>query len=105
MCELASSHSSAFIDIDGDCLPGAVIATILLMRHAEKTDLVLHCASPKSTRQYIQIWLNKGQDGYVLERTFDLPKGSGPLSFADMGEFLARLPPGHSAKIQTETGL
>ncbi|WVQ99391.1 hypothetical protein IAU59_006524 [Kwoniella sp. CBS 9459] len=67
-CTLANPHSSAFIDIDGDCLP----------------DLVLHCAEPKTTHHSIQIWLNRGQNGYVLSRSYDLPAGSGPLSFADM---------------------
>ncbi|OCF36855.1 hypothetical protein I316_01452 [Kwoniella heveanensis BCC8398] len=67
-CTLANPHSSAFVDIDGDCLP----------------DLVLHCAEPKTTHHSIQIWLNRGQNGYVLSRSYDLPAGSGPLSFADM---------------------
>ncbi|WWC89342.1 uncharacterized protein L201_004263 [Kwoniella dendrophila CBS 6074] len=67
-CTLANPHSSAFIDIDGDCLP----------------DLVLHCAKPKSTHHSIQIWLNRGKSGYQLSRSYDLPRGSGALSFADM---------------------
>ncbi|WVW83885.1 hypothetical protein I302_105907 [Kwoniella bestiolae CBS 10118] len=67
-CTLANPHSSAFIDIDGDCLP----------------DLVLHCSKPKSTHHSIQIWLNRGPAGYVLSKSYDLPRGSGPLSFADM---------------------
>jgi hypothetical protein len=69
-CTLANPHSSAFIDIDGDCL----------------SDLVLHCRKPKSTIHTIQIWLNRGAAGYKLAQTYDLPKGSGPLSFADMSE-------------------
>ncbi|WVQ82354.1 hypothetical protein IAT38_004482 [Cryptococcus sp. DSM 104549] len=68
ICTLADPHSSAFLDIDGDCLP----------------DLVLHCARPKTSRRSIQIWLNRGEAGYVLARSYDLPGGSGPLSFADM---------------------
>ncbi|WRT66340.1 uncharacterized protein IL334_003295 [Kwoniella shivajii] len=68
ICTLANPHSSAFIDIDGDCLP----------------DLLLHCARPKSTHRSIQIWLNRGSTGYQLSKSYDLPKGSGPLSFADM---------------------
>lgn len=68
VCELSDPHSSAFVDIDGDCLP----------------DLVLHCERPRTTSQYIQVWLNKGLQGYVLSKSYDLPKGSGSLSFADM---------------------
>ncbi|WVR07022.1 hypothetical protein IAU60_004061 [Kwoniella sp. DSM 27419] len=67
-CVLADPHSSAFVDLDGDCLP----------------DLVLHCAEPKSKRHSIQIWRNGGTSGYELSRSYDLPRGSGPLSFADM---------------------
>lgn len=69
-CVLANPHSSAFIDIDGDCLP----------------DLVLHCSKSKSAGQSIQIWINKGDKGYQLAQTYDLPKGAGPLTFADMSE-------------------
>lgn len=67
---LANPHSSAFIDIDGDCQP----------------DLVLHCLKPKSTTHSIQVWLNRGVAGYKLAQTHDLPKGSGPLTFADMSK-------------------
>ncbi|WWC70229.1 uncharacterized protein I206_104179 [Kwoniella pini CBS 10737] len=67
-CTLANPHSSAFIDIDGDCLP----------------DLVLHCAQSKSSLRSIQIWLNKGKSGFELSKSYDLPRGSGPLSFGDI---------------------
>nr|XP_031863237.1 uncharacterized protein CI109_001110 [Kwoniella shandongensis]KAA5530309.1 hypothetical protein CI109_001110 [Kwoniella shandongensis] len=69
-CVLANPHSSAFIDIDGDCLP----------------DLVLHCARLKSSHRSIQIWSNRGEAGYVLSRTYDLPKHSGMISFADIND-------------------
>ena len=52
-------------------------------------DLVLHCERPQSSSRFIQIWINNGRQGYVLARSYDLPEGSGALSFADMGE-LAR---------------
>ncbi|EIW70623.1 hypothetical protein TREMEDRAFT_28893 [Tremella mesenterica DSM 1558] len=67
-CVPASLHSSAFLDIDGDCLP----------------DIILHCTQPHTSHHSIQIWLNHGEAGFALARTYDLPKGSGPLSFADM---------------------
>ncbi|OWT41807.1 hypothetical protein C362_00168 [Cryptococcus neoformans Bt1] len=66
ICTMANPHSSAFVDIDGDCLP----------------DLVLHCTRSKSIN-FIQIWLNRGDAGYILTRSYDLPSGSGPISFAD----------------------
>ncbi|ORY34008.1 hypothetical protein BCR39DRAFT_518106 [Naematelia encephala] len=68
MCNLANPHSSAFVDMDGDCRP----------------DLVLDCETPHTTQRFIQIWLNRGSGGYELTRTYDLPRGSGALSFADM---------------------
>lgn len=67
-CQFANPHSSAYVDIDGDCLP----------------DLVLHCERPQSSSRFIQIWINNGRQGYVLARSYDLPEGSGALSFADM---------------------
>jgi hypothetical protein len=54
------------------------------------SDLVLHCATARSAEQSIQIWLNRGEGGYELSRTYDLPHGSGPLSFADMSESSVR---------------
>lgn len=56
--------------MDGDCVP----------------DLILHCAESKSGMGSIQIWLNRGEEGYELGKTIELPKGAGPLSFADMSE-------------------
>jgi integrin alpha FG-GAP repeat containing protein 1 len=86
MCHLATQHSSAFIDVDGDCLPGEFC--LILSSSADSLDLVLHCQRPKSTAQFVQIWLNKGKEGYGLARTYDLPKGAGALSFADMSELI-----------------
>lgn len=51
-------------------------------------DLVLHCQGARSNQRSIQIWLNKGVNGYTLSKSYDLPKGSGPISFADMGELI-----------------
>lgn len=83
ICTMANPHSSAFVDIDGDCLPGekrnalnrSLIPNVSL-------DLVLHCSRSK-TVSFIQIWLNRGDAGYILARSYDLPSGSGPISFAD----------------------
>ncbi|WVN88253.1 uncharacterized protein L203_103454 [Cryptococcus depauperatus CBS 7841] len=67
LCTLKNPHSSAYIDIDGDCLP----------------DLVLHCSTLQS-QDSLQIWLNRGEAGYILARSYTLPSGAGPLSFADI---------------------
>lgn len=73
-CQLADPHSSAFVDIDGDCL----------------ADLFLVCApSSKGSRQRYQIWIavkptDKAEGGFSFSRSGQLPLGAGPLSFADM---------------------
>lgn len=79
-CALADPHSSAFIDIDGDCL----------------ADLFLVCAATSEGRSKYQIWTamkfhkGSGKDGgarsggFVFSRSGYLPTRAGPLSFADM---------------------
>ncbi|PWN35926.1 uncharacterized protein FA14DRAFT_160886 [Meira miltonrushii] len=73
-CHLANPHSSAFIDLNGDCL----------------ADLFLVCSESNwgwgSSSSY-QIWTaNKDskKPGYTLARQGKLPDGAGALSFADM---------------------
>ncbi|KAJ1852132.1 hypothetical protein GGH12_005725 [Coemansia sp. RSA 1822] len=63
MCQPASPHSSAFVDLDGDCL----------------ADLFIVC---QGNEEY-QIWLNSGT-GFVYSQTGKLPSSAGPVSFADM---------------------
>ncbi|CAD6914554.1 unnamed protein product [Tilletia controversa] len=79
-CQLAHPHSSAFVDLNGDCL----------------ADLFLVCQSPSSSSGLtFEIWIATNDipsphsspsltSGYVLSHTGDLPAGSGALSFADM---------------------
>lgn len=75
-CQLANPHSSAFIDLNGDCL----------------ADLFLVCSSSSSSQQKTyQIWTaipnNDNKEvgsGYKLAREGNLPFNSGALSFADM---------------------
>lgn len=73
-CHLADPHSSAFIDLNGDCL----------------ADLFLVCADSGwgwGSKLTYQIWIaNKGpkSSGYTLARQGQLPPGTGALSFADM---------------------
>lgn len=54
------------------------------MDMADAPDLVLHCQGETASRSSIQIWLNRGAAGYELSRTLELPRGAGPLTFADM---------------------
>ncbi|KAJ2805135.1 hypothetical protein H4R20_002213 [Coemansia guatemalensis] len=63
MCTPASPHSSAFVDLDGDCL----------------ADLFIVC---DGNEEY-QIWTNS-EAGFVYSQTGKLPSDAGPVSFADM---------------------
>ncbi|KAI8324388.1 hypothetical protein GQ54DRAFT_238898, partial [Martensiomyces pterosporus] len=63
MCKPASPHSSAFVDLDGDCL----------------ADLFIVC---EGSEEY-QIWTNSPA-GFVYSQTGKLPSNAGPVSFADI---------------------
>ncbi|KAJ1954052.1 hypothetical protein GGI12_005878, partial [Dipsacomyces acuminosporus] len=63
MCKLAAPHSSAFVDLDGDCL----------------ADLFIVC---EGGEEY-QIWTNS-PDGFKYSQTGQLPSNAGPVSFADI---------------------
>ncbi|KAJ1813412.1 hypothetical protein LPJ56_005173, partial [Coemansia sp. RSA 2599] len=63
MCKLAAPHSSAFVDLNGDCL----------------ADLFVVC---EGSEEY-QIWTNT-ESGFVYSQTGKLPSNAGPVSFADM---------------------
>ncbi|KAJ1670044.1 hypothetical protein GGF38_001801 [Coemansia sp. RSA 25] len=66
MCQPASPHSSAFVDLDGDC----------------RADLFIVC---RGNEEY-QIWVSSpsSKPGFVYSHTGRLPAGAGPVSFADM---------------------
>ncbi|ORX36662.1 hypothetical protein BD324DRAFT_626704 [Kockovaella imperatae] len=68
VCHLSNPHSSAFVDINGDCL----------------ADLVLDCIDARVDSRSIQIWLNRGSEGFQFAKSYNLPSGAGALSFADM---------------------
>ncbi|KAJ2911205.1 hypothetical protein GGI21_000119 [Coemansia aciculifera] len=63
MCQPASPHSSAFVDLDGDC----------------RADLFIVC---QGNEEY-QIWTSS-PTGFVYSITGSLPSGAGPVSFGDM---------------------
>ncbi|KAJ2786057.1 hypothetical protein GGI15_001724 [Coemansia interrupta] len=63
MCRPASPHSSAFVDLNGDCL----------------ADLFVVC---DGNEEY-QIWTNS-DSGFVFAQSGKLPSNAGPVSFADM---------------------
>lgn len=69
-CRLAHPHSSANVDMNGDCL----------------ADLFLVCQGARAGQLTYQIWTARADTpmAYDLARTGDLPPGAGALSFADM---------------------
>ncbi|SOV01428.1 uncharacterized protein UDID_01003 [Ustilago sp. UG-2017a] len=75
-CKLADPHSSAFVDLNGDCL----------------ADLFLVCSEESflSYKLTYQIWTavkpnSKGEaSGFKLASSGDLPPGTGSLSFGDI---------------------
>lgn len=69
-CRLAEPHSSAQIDLNGDCL----------------ADLFLVCEGAQTGRLRYQVWVAVPNEPltYELAQTGSLPPGTGPLSFADM---------------------
>ncbi|KAH6578731.1 hypothetical protein BASA50_008422 [Batrachochytrium salamandrivorans] len=66
-CHLPHPHSSAFIDLDGDCL----------------ADVFLMCDDGSGNLSY-QIWVNSKKNGFQFARAGGIPKGAGQISFADM---------------------
>ena len=68
-CQLAHPHSSAHVDMNGDCL----------------ADLFLVCDAGRGRLSY-QVWTARrdAPRTYDLARVGDLPPGTGALSFADM---------------------
>lgn len=69
-CQLGAPHSSALVDINGDCV----------------ADLFLVCATRDPAQYTYQIWTARTDAPlqYTLAQTGDLPRNAGPLSFADM---------------------
>ncbi len=75
-CKLANPHSSAFVDLNGDCL----------------ADLFLVCSEESflSSKLTYQIWTavkpnSKGEgSGFKLASSGELPPGTGALTFADV---------------------
>ncbi|KAL4065217.1 hypothetical protein J3A83DRAFT_4360504 [Scleroderma citrinum] len=66
-CTLASPHSNAVIDLNGDCL----------------ADLFLVCEED-SAKQSFQIWVNNKDSGFTLAQYEPLPSGVQAISFADV---------------------
>ncbi|KAG9318236.1 hypothetical protein JVU11DRAFT_317 [Chiua virens] len=66
-CKLASPHSNAIIDLNGDCL----------------ADIFLVC-DEGSGRKSFQIWVNNKDAGFSLALHESLPSGVQAISFADV---------------------
>ncbi|OAJ38717.1 hypothetical protein BDEG_22624 [Batrachochytrium dendrobatidis JEL423] len=84
-CQLSHPHSSAFIDINGDCLPDmrSINVSKTPIVYCNDADVFLTC-DKGSGRQGYQIWINSKENGFEFARSGDLPVGSGQISFADM---------------------
>lgn len=66
-CTLASPHSNAVIDLNGDCL----------------ADVFLVCDEGSGKRSF-QIWVNNKDSGFTLAQYEPLPSGVQAISFADV---------------------
>lgn len=66
-CALASPHSNALIDLNGDCL----------------ADVFLVCDEGSGKRSF-QIWVNNKDSGFTLAQHEPLPSGVQAISFADV---------------------
>ncbi|KAJ6523586.1 hypothetical protein B0H19DRAFT_972767 [Mycena capillaripes] len=66
-CKLASPHSNAVVDLNGDCL----------------ADVFLLCDDGRGGNTY-QIWVNKKADGFSLALQGSMPSGVQSVSFADV---------------------
>ncbi|KAF9239681.1 hypothetical protein BU15DRAFT_74536 [Melanogaster broomeanus] len=66
-CTLASPHSNAIIDLNGDCL----------------ADIFLICDEGSGRRSF-QIWVNDKDSGFYLAQNDLLPSGVQAVSFADI---------------------
>ncbi|KAF8558491.1 hypothetical protein OG21DRAFT_1405058 [Imleria badia] len=66
-CQLASPHSNAIIDLNGDCL----------------ADIFLVCDEGSGRKSY-QIWVNNKDAGFSLAQHQSLPSGVQAITFADI---------------------
>ena len=67
-CVLDDPHSSAFVDLDGDCMAGKCF----------NVDIVLQCSGPT-----LDVYSFNSTD-FVLNRRINTLNGIGPLSYSDM---------------------
>eukprot|EP01094_Clydonella_sp_ATCC50884_P000453 TRINITY_DN1035_c0_g1_i1.p1 TRINITY_DN1035_c0_g1~~TRINITY_DN1035_c0_g1_i1.p1 ORF type:complete len:675 (-),score=195.64 TRINITY_DN1035_c0_g1_i1:406-2430(-) len=64
---IASPHSNAVVDINGDCL----------------ADLLIVSMDPDTKVKSLEIWLNQKKNGYELDQVFELVPGAGQITYAD----------------------
>ena len=64
---MASPHSNAFVDINGDCLSDLVVVT------------------QDTNNQVLEIFINTPGPNFVASDTVPLPIGAGQISWADIG--------------------
>lgn len=85
-CKLASPHSNAIIDLNGDCLAGQSILWKQNHTHVSFfSDIFLVCDEGSGRRSF-QIWVNNKQSGFSLAQHQSLPSGVQAITFADIGK-------------------
>lgn len=85
-CRLASPHSNAVVDLNGDCLAGTLPSLMFAYPLTFlPTDIFLLCDNG-SGNKYYQIWVNNKDKGFSLARTGSFPAGLQAVSFADIGQ-------------------
>lgn len=84
-CTLASPHSNAVVDLDGDCLAGNCInSPSASTAHRPSIDVFLLCDDGNGGKTY-QVWVNNKADGFSLALQGAMPSGVQTVSFADVG--------------------
>ena len=76
LAELATPHSHANVDLNGDCMADLVVTSVGTIN--VDGNYVEH--------KFIEIWLNQPATGPIFHSASILPKGSGQLSFADVDQ-------------------
>ncbi len=93
-CKLANPHSNAVVDLDGDCLAGASVvyclSSISELNYLCWADVFLVCDDGHGAK-YFQIWVNNKDNGFTLSQQGNLPSGVQSITFADIGEYHAKL--------------
>lgn len=85
-CKLASPHTNAIIDLDGDCLAGQFYpADTVPYLCLTFQDIFLVCDEGSGRRSF-EIWVNNKDSGFSRAQYQMLPSGVQAITFADVGK-------------------